>query len=97
MTTEGTSGKAQRGGRRSTNIKSTTTDEQVDQSRPAMHNHVAGEAAATRPKHVAEKPEPGVEDLDRASVRLRQVPTDLLRRMIAYRVREHEDESVLWM
>ena len=25
------------------------------------------------------------------------VPTDLLRRMIAYRVREHEDDGVLWM
>ncbi|WUD77452.1 DUF1801 domain-containing protein [Streptomyces sp. NBC_00510] len=25
------------------------------------------------------------------------VPTDLLRRMIAYRVREHEDDAVLWM
>jgi uncharacterized protein YdhG (YjbR/CyaY superfamily) len=24
-------------------------------------------------------------------------PTDLLRRMIAFRVREHEDEGVLWM
>ncbi|GIE89075.1 iron chaperone [Actinoplanes regularis] len=27
----------------------------------------------------------------------RPVPTDLLRRMIAYRVREHEDDGVLWM
>ena len=25
------------------------------------------------------------------------LPTDLLRRMIAYRVREHEDQGVLWM
>lgn len=25
------------------------------------------------------------------------VPADLLRRMIAYRVREHEDDGVLWM
>lgn len=25
------------------------------------------------------------------------VPDDLLRRMIAYRVREHEDDGVLWM
>ncbi|MGW1529762.1 iron chaperone [Streptomyces sp. NPDC002159] len=25
------------------------------------------------------------------------VPTDLLRRMIEYRVREHEDDGVLWM
>ncbi|WP_190085471.1 iron chaperone [Streptomyces longisporoflavus] len=25
------------------------------------------------------------------------VPSDLLRRMIAYRVREHEDDGVLWM
>ncbi|MEV8319356.1 DUF1801 domain-containing protein [Streptomyces sp. NPDC059900] len=25
------------------------------------------------------------------------VPEDLLRRMIAYRVREHEDDGVLWM
>jgi uncharacterized protein YdhG (YjbR/CyaY superfamily) len=27
----------------------------------------------------------------------RPVPGDLLRRMIAFRVREHEDEGVLWM
>ncbi|WP_412749928.1 iron chaperone [Krasilnikovia sp. M28-CT-15] len=27
----------------------------------------------------------------------RPVPVDLLRRMIAYRVREHEDDGVLWM
>ncbi|MEU8790768.1 hypothetical protein [Streptomyces sp. NPDC048643] len=25
------------------------------------------------------------------------VPTDLLRRMIAYRIREHEEDGVRWM
>lgn len=39
-------------------------------------------------------------DTGKGTVKLRYgqpVPADLLRRMIAYRVREHEDDGVLWM
>lgn len=39
-------------------------------------------------------------DTGKGSIKLpygRPVPGDLLRRMIAFRVREHEDDGVLWM